>query len=59
MIGHVHSAALLRYAGQHVTQVIVSLRLGEYLSLLNEALQERTDAFLGQLDTVGGQGGQN
>ncbi|HKS12437.1 MAG TPA: T6SS effector BTH_I2691 family protein, partial [Pseudomonas sp.] len=50
LVGHLHSAALLRYTGQHVTQIVVSLRLGEYLSLLNEALQERTDAFLSQLD---------
>ncbi|WP_139026543.1 T6SS effector BTH_I2691 family protein [Achromobacter arsenitoxydans] len=50
LVGHVHSAALLRYAGQHVTQVIVSLKLGEYLALLNEVLQERTDQFIAQLD---------
>lgn len=50
LIGHVYSAAFLRYAGQQVTQVVVSLRLGEYLSLLNEALQERTDQFITQLD---------
>ena len=50
LIGHVHSAAFLRYAGQQVTQVVVSLRLGEYLSLLNEAMQERTDQFITQLD---------
>lgn len=51
LIGHVHSAAFLLYAGQPVTQVRLSLTLGEYMGLLNEALQERTDAFLGQLDT--------
>ncbi|AZD86916.1 Lead, cadmium, zinc and mercury transporting ATPase [Pseudomonas chlororaphis subsp. aureofaciens] len=50
LVGHVHSAAFLRYAGQAVTQIIVSLKLGEYLSLLNEVLQERTDEFLTQLD---------
>ena len=50
LIGHVHSAAFLLYAGQPVTQVRLSLTLGEYMGLLNEALQERTDAFLGQLD---------
>lgn len=49
-VGHVHSAAFLRYAGQHVTQIIVSLKLGEYLSLPNEALQERTDQFLAHID---------
>ncbi|QCI12068.1 hypothetical protein E6B08_12180 [Pseudomonas putida] len=50
LIGHVHSTAFLLYAGQPITQVRLSLTLGEYMSLLNEALQERTDAFLGQLD---------
>ena len=50
LIGHVHSAAFLLYAGQPVTQVRLSLTLGEYMGVLNEALQERTDAFLGQLD---------
>lgn len=50
LVGHVHSAAFLRFAAQHVTQVVVSLRLGEYLALLNEALQERTDEFITQLD---------
>ncbi|MFJ4156812.1 hypothetical protein ACIPZF_18695, partial [Pseudomonas sp. NPDC089752] len=50
LVGHVHSAAFLLYAGQPMTQVRLSLTVGEYLSLLNEAMQERTDAFLGQLD---------
>ncbi len=50
LIGHVHSTAFLLYAGQPITQVRLSLTLGEYMSLLNEAMQERTDAFLGQLD---------
>ncbi|MBC3452700.1 hypothetical protein HU745_16710 [Pseudomonas mosselii] len=50
MIGYVHSAALLRFAGQHMTQLVVPLRAGEYLKLLNEGLQARTDALLGQLD---------
>ncbi|MFK0312453.1 hypothetical protein ACIQUF_14540, partial [Pseudomonas sp. NPDC090233] len=50
LIGHVHSAAFLLYAGQPMTQVRLSLTVGEYLSLLNEAMQERNDAFLGQLD---------
>ncbi|EHC5872687.1 hypothetical protein JR782_003504 [Salmonella enterica subsp. enterica serovar Eastbourne] len=50
LVGHVHSAAFLRFAAQHVTQVVVSLRLGEYLALLNETLQERTDEFITQLD---------
>ncbi|WP_063815540.1 T6SS effector BTH_I2691 family protein [Burkholderia cepacia] len=50
LVGHIHSAAFLRYAGQHVTQVVVSLKIGEYLTMLNEALQERTDQFIVQLD---------
>ncbi|WP_372437214.1 T6SS effector BTH_I2691 family protein [Pseudomonas chlororaphis subsp. aureofaciens] len=50
LVGHVHSAAFLRYAGQSVTQIVVSLKLGEYLSMLNEVLQERTDQFITQLD---------
>ena len=50
LVGHVHSAALLRYAGQHVTQIIVSLKLGEYLSLLNETLQEGIDKFIAHMD---------
>ncbi|WP_236180089.1 hypothetical protein [Pseudomonas mosselii] len=50
MIGYVHGAALLRFAGQHMTQLVVPLRAGEYLKLLDEGLQARTDALLGQLD---------
>ncbi|HBO3623959.1 TPA: hypothetical protein L4S57_005261 [Pseudomonas aeruginosa] len=50
LVGHLHSAAFLRFAGQHVTQFVVSLRLGEYLSLLNEVLQERTSELITQLD---------
>ncbi|MEN5162008.1 T6SS effector BTH_I2691 family protein, partial [Achromobacter spanius] len=50
LVGHVHSAALLRYAGQHVTQIVVSLKLGEYLSLLNETLQEGIDKFIAHMD---------
>ncbi|MBK5001111.1 hypothetical protein IAE37_003387 [Pseudomonas sp. S31] len=50
LIGHVHSSAFLLFAGQPITQVRLSLTLGEYMSLLNEALQERTDAFIGHLD---------
>ena len=50
LVGHVHSAALLRYAGQHVTQIVVSLKLGEYLSLLNETLQEGVDEFIAHMD---------
>ncbi|WP_312433800.1 T6SS effector BTH_I2691 family protein [Achromobacter sp.] len=50
LVGHVHSAAFLRYAGQHVTQIVVSLKLGEYLSLLNETLQEGIDKFIAHMD---------
>ncbi|MDH0094927.1 hypothetical protein N7373_26050, partial [Achromobacter mucicolens] len=50
LVGHVHSAAFLRYAGQHVTQIFVSLKLGEYLSLLNETLQESIDKFIAHMD---------
>lgn len=50
LVGHVHSAALLRYAGQPVTQIVVSLKLGEYLSLLNETLQEGIDKFIAHMD---------
>ncbi|MCT8167456.1 hypothetical protein KY380_26880, partial [Pseudomonas sp. HD6421] len=50
LIGHVHSSAFLLFAGQPITQVRLSLTLGEYMSLLNEALQDGTDAFLGDLD---------
>lgn len=50
LVGHLHSAAFLRYSGQHVTQIIVSLQLGEYLSLLNETLQEGIDKFVAHMD---------
>ncbi|WP_175185107.1 T6SS effector BTH_I2691 family protein [Achromobacter animicus] len=50
LVGQLHSAAFLRYSGQHVTQIIVSLKLGEYLSLLNEALQEGIDKFIAHID---------
>jgi len=50
LVGRLHSAAFLRYSGQHVTQIIVSLQLGEYLSLLNETLQEGIDKFVAHID---------
>ncbi|WP_054889960.1 T6SS effector BTH_I2691 family protein [Pseudomonas sp. NBRC 111129] len=50
LVGHVHRAAFALYAGQHVTPLRVSLTVGEYLSVLDEALQIRTDAFLQQVD---------
>ncbi|MFJ4457617.1 T6SS effector BTH_I2691 family protein [Pseudomonas sp. NPDC089392] len=50
LIGHAHRSAFALFAGQQVTPLRVSLTLGEYMSLLNEALQARTDAFLQQID---------
>jgi len=50
LVGHLHSASFLRFSGQHVTQIIVSLQLGEYLSLLNETLQEGIDKFVAHID---------
>ncbi|RCL20336.1 hypothetical protein C6A77_25065, partial [Pseudomonas sp. AFG_SD02_1510_Pfu_092] len=50
LIGHVHRSALALFAGQQVTPLRVSLTVGEYLGLLNEAVQQRTDAFVQQID---------
>lgn len=50
LIGHVHRSAFALFAGQKVTPLRVSLTVGEYMSLLNEALEARTDAFLQQVD---------
>nr|WP_225778516.1 T6SS effector BTH_I2691 family protein [Pseudomonas sp. Marseille-Q3773] len=50
LIGHVHRSAFALFAGQQVTPFRLSLTLGEYMSLLNEAVQARTDAFLQQID---------
>lgn len=50
LIGHVHRSAFALFAGQQVTPLRVSLTVGEYMSLLDEALQVRTDAFLQQID---------
>ncbi|MFI7835829.1 T6SS effector BTH_I2691 family protein [Pseudomonas asiatica] len=50
LIGHVHRSAFALFAGQQVTPLRVSLTVGEYMSLLNEALEARTDAFLQQVD---------
>lgn len=50
LIGHVHRSAFALFAGQQVTPLRVSLTVGEYMSLLNEAVQIRTDAFLQQVD---------
>ncbi|WP_406819365.1 T6SS effector BTH_I2691 family protein [Pseudomonas sp. KnCO4] len=50
LIGHVHRSALALFAGQQVTPFRLSLTLGEYMSLLDEAVQARTEAFLQQVD---------
>ncbi|CAI3807246.1 hypothetical protein GLGCALEP_04565 [Pseudomonas sp. MM221] len=50
LVGHVHRSAFALFAGQQVTPLWVSLTVGEYMSLLNEAVQLRTDAFLQQVD---------
>ncbi|MBF8700912.1 T6SS effector BTH_I2691 family protein [Pseudomonas putida] len=50
LIGHVHRSAFALFAGQQVTPLRVSLTVGEYMSLLNEAPEARTDAFLQQVD---------
>ena len=49
-LGHLHRAAVLRYYGVEVTRITVSLKVGEYLSLLNEVLQESTDRYMTRLD---------
>ncbi|MGY4526561.1 T6SS effector BTH_I2691 family protein [Pseudomonas sp. TE21394] len=50
LIGHVHRSAFALFAGQQVTPFRLSLTLGEYMSLLDEAVQARTEAFLQQVD---------
>ncbi|WP_095155832.1 T6SS effector BTH_I2691 family protein [Pseudomonas sp. Irchel 3E13] len=50
LLGYLHRGALLRYYGVEVTRITVSLKVGEYLSLLNEVLQESTDRFMARLD---------
>lgn len=50
LLGHLHRAALLRHFGVEATRVTVSLKVGEYLSLLNEVLQESTDRYMTRLD---------
>ncbi len=50
MVGHLHREALLRYFGIEVTRVTVPLKVGEYLSLLNEVLQQSTDRYMTRLD---------
>ncbi|MHA6197341.1 T6SS effector BTH_I2691 family protein [Pseudomonas wadenswilerensis] len=50
LVGNLHREALLRYSGVQVTQFTVSLKIGEYLTLLNEVLYEGTERFITQLD---------
>ncbi|UFH50104.1 T6SS effector BTH_I2691 family protein [Pseudomonas sp. KNUC1026] len=50
LIGHSHSAALLRYAGLHMSQLVVSLTPSEYLRMLNDTLQTQTRKFADKLD---------
>jgi len=50
LIGRLHQQALLRYSGVQVTQLTISLKVGEYLTLLNEVLYEGTERVLAQLD---------
>ena len=50
LLGHLHRENLLRYYGVAVTRITVPLKVGEYLSLLNEVLQESTDRYLTRLD---------
>ncbi|MGY4527610.1 hypothetical protein [Pseudomonas sp. TE21394] len=50
LIGHVHRSAFALFAGQQVIPFRLSLTLGEYMSLLDEAVQARTEAFLQQID---------
>lgn len=50
LLGYLHRGALLRYYGVEVTRITVSLKVGEYLTLLNEVLQESTDRFMTRLD---------
>ncbi|OLS60527.1 T6SS effector BTH_I2691 family protein [Pseudomonas putida] len=50
LLEHLHRVALLRHFGVEATRVTVSLKVGEYLSLLNEVLQESTDRYMTRLD---------
>ncbi|NBA96261.1 hypothetical protein GUY40_15085, partial [Pseudomonas sp. R5(2019)] len=40
----------LRYSGQRITQVVLTLTLGEYLTLLNDTLHQRTGELLASID---------
>ncbi|MDR0279380.1 MAG: hypothetical protein LBJ37_15990 [Paucimonas sp.] len=50
LVGHLHREALLRFNGVQVTQVTISLKVGEYLTLLNEVLYEGTERVIATLD---------
>ena len=50
LVGYLHRKAWLRFSGVQITQVTVALKLGEYLTLLNETLDERIEQFRTQLD---------
>lgn len=50
LVGHLHSTALLRYAGQRITELHITLSVGDYLTLLSEALHERAKHVLDKLE---------
>ncbi|MDG9885230.1 hypothetical protein N7650_20540 [Pseudomonas sp. GD04058] len=50
LVGHLHREAWLRFSGVEVTQVTVALKVGEYLTLLNETLYEGTERYLDKLN---------
>ena len=50
LVGHLHREAMLRFSGVHITQITISLKVGEYLTLLNEVLYEGTERVIAQLD---------
>ncbi|MDR0277591.1 MAG: hypothetical protein LBJ37_06885 [Paucimonas sp.] len=50
LVGHLHREAWLRFSGVEVTQVTVALKVGEYLTLLNETLYEGTERYIARLN---------
>ncbi|WP_095158977.1 T6SS effector BTH_I2691 family protein [Pseudomonas sp. Irchel 3E13] len=50
LLTHLHQEAWLHYHGVELTRITVSLKVGEYLTLLNEALYEGTERYIAQLD---------
>ncbi|WP_175651487.1 T6SS effector BTH_I2691 family protein [Pseudomonas sp. Marseille-P9899] len=50
LLTHLHQEAWLHYHGVALTRITVSLKVGEYLTLLNEALYEGTERYIAQLD---------